>query len=135
VASPELFRFIAQTIPIDTTGFGTHDKIIASLVGLLGLSITALVYVIKNYGLSKTAAEQSSEANKAVNNVGPGEHRLYDLVMKVVEKQEEFDRKWGNLPSDMDDAVDLMTVVNELRSSIADLHTKLDAHLAQDRRS
>jgi len=106
-----------------------HDQIILALITIVGTSIAALVYTIKNNALGKGIARDAYEANKAVNNIGPGEHRLYDVIARIEKKQDEFDKKWGNLPEDMDDAVGLVELIHGMDKRITDVHKDLLDHV------
>jgi uncharacterized membrane protein len=101
----------------------TDDQIVLALIAIISLSIGALVYTIKNNSLGK-------DINKAVNNVGPGEHHLIDLIKQIKDKQEEFDKKWGNLPDDMDDAVGLVELIHGMDKRISGIQGELREHVA-----
>lgn len=101
----------------------THDQIIFALIALIATSIGALVYTIKNNSLGK-------DINKAVNNVGPGEHHLIDLIKQIKDRQDEFDKAWGNLPEDMDDAVGLVELLHGMNSEIKTIQQNLSDHVA-----
>lgn len=115
--------FAVDVVPAEIVN--AHDQITLGIIGLLGLVVTALVYVVKAYANTKVAAEQSTKANEAVNNVGPGEHRLYDIIAAIQEKQATFDRAWGNLPEDMHDAVGLTELLNSMERRIENIETIL----------
>jgi uncharacterized membrane protein len=100
-----------------------HDQIILAMIALLGTSIAALVYTIKNNSLGR-------DINKAVNNVGPGEHHLIDLIKQIKDKQEQFDRAWGNLPDDIDDAVGLVELLHGMNGRIQKVNQALADHVA-----
>jgi hypothetical protein len=104
----------------------SHDQIILALIAIISVSIGALVYTIKNNALGKDIAKNAYEANKAVNNIGPGEHRLYEVIARIEAKQDEFDRKWGNLPADMDDAVGLAELLHGMDQRVARIEGKQD---------
>lgn len=111
-----------------------QDQIMMALIALVATSVAALVYVIRNGRYVKTAAEQSTEANAAVNNVGPGKHTLYVMVEQIKEDvahlkrdQEQFDSHgWETLPADMNTAVGLTTTIRELQRHAKDVNGKLD---------
>jgi hypothetical protein len=109
-----------------------YNNIVMALIAIIATSIAALVYVIKNNVLGKSISKDASEANKAVNNIGPGEHRLYDVIKSIETKQAEFDRRWGNLPDNIDDAVSLSETIHDIHISIKNIDTKLDAHIARE---
>ena len=108
----------------------THDQIILALITLIGTSIAALVFVIRNNSLGKSIAKDAAEVNSAVNHTEYGEHRLYDVVRRIESKQDEFDRKWGNLPADMGDAVGLVELIHTMDRRISEVHNDLLAHVA-----
>ena len=101
----------------------THDKIIMGLIAIIATSVGALVYAIKNNGLGK-------DINRAVNNVGPGEHHLIDLIKQIKDRQDQFDKAWGNLPEDMDDAVGLVELLHEMRRELRETRDDLRDHVA-----
>ena len=108
----------------------THDQIIVGLIALLGTCVACLVWIIKNSRIIKVAADEATAANHAVNNVGPEDHRLYKMVEKISQKQDEFDRKWGNLPDDIDDAVGLVELLHGMDRRIAGIQGELREHVA-----
>lgn len=131
----------------------THDQITVIVLGLLGTTIATLVWVIKNGSRVKEtsdyaqiAAHQSSAANKAVNNVGPGDHTLYDMVAAIKEdvlelKAEVKDVRaeqrafashgWETLPDDMNTAVALTQTIRGLQNGHSAVHDKLDSIAAE----
>jgi uncharacterized protein (UPF0333 family) len=141
--------FIAQSETVNSTATGDldHEQLLLGLLALVGTSIAALVYTIKNNTLGKTIKDEASAANNAVNNVGPGEHRLYDLVAKIEDrqktsydhfsraiarvesKQNDFDKKWGNLPPTLDNAVSLSDTITHINERMVNVDRKLDAHI------
>jgi hypothetical protein len=110
-----------------------NNAIILALIGLVSTSIAALVYTIKNGKISQEGVDQITAVNNAVNNVGPGEHRLYDmlaLVRKDIEyltiAQREFASKgWGSLPPDLNNAIGLTEVIRDLQHSDKEVILKL----------
>ena len=96
----------------------THDQIILALIAIIATSIAALVYTIRNNSIGKTVVKETSEINAAVNHTEYGEHRLYDVVKRIEAKQDDFDRKWGNLPSDIGDAVGLVELLHGMDKRI-----------------
>jgi len=121
-------------------------QVILLLGTLLSTVVAALVYLVKGYGNSKIAAEQSTAANRAVNDIGPGDHRLYDKVTmiaedthtnrkaieKLIANQEQFDAHgWENLPQDMDDAVSLTEKIRGLERGRDSNAEKIDQILAE----
>ena len=99
-----------------------HEAIIMALIAIVATSIGALVYAIKNNSLSV-------QINRAVNNVGPGDHHLIDLIKQIKDKQDIFDKAWGNLPDDMDDAVGLVEVLHGIKNEVALIQTQLVEHV------
>jgi hypothetical protein len=120
---------LTQVIPVEGAIAG-HDQIMLGLVAVLGTLAGVLVVAIRNGNVVKIAAQQATEANKAVNNVGPGEHRLYDVISRIEAKQDDFDRRWGNLPEEMDDAVGLAELLHEMRREIRETRGELREHVA-----
>jgi hypothetical protein len=63
-------------------------------VGLLGvlmvMMVAVLIYVLRTLTAAQGAHSAASEANRAVNNTGPGEHRLYDRVMNIEQDFRHF---------------------------------------------
>jgi hypothetical protein len=63
-------------------------------VGLLGvltmMMVAVLVYVLRTLTAAQGAHRAATEANQAVNNTGPGEHRLYDRVMNIEQDFRHF---------------------------------------------
>ena len=112
----------------------TNAQIIVALIAVLATCVGILGYVIKNASTSKRGLEQATQANSAVNNIGPGEHRLYDKitgieasVQKLIEIQEKFsDHGWETLPPDLNTAVGLTVTIRELQHSYHTVNGKLD---------
>lgn len=67
----------------------SSDQIVLALIAVISLSMGALVFVIRNSKMVKETHEQISQVNTAVNNIGPGEHRLYDKVTHVISELED----------------------------------------------
>jgi len=124
----------------------TQGQIMMALIALVGTSIAALVFVIRNGRLAQTAAEdaataakQATAANSAVNNVGPGKHNLYDMVERIHEDvvelksdQDQYDSHgWETLPSDLSTAVGLTTTIRDLQNNHKAVNEKLDMILAE----
>ena len=115
----------------------SNEQIILALIAIIATSIAALVYTIRNNTIIKTAAQDASEANKAVNNIGPGEHRLYDMIAMLKEDmhelsvaQDEFSKKgWATLPPDIASASGLTEVIRNLQHDDKAMHEKLDGIL------
>ena len=108
----------------------THDQIILALIAIIGTSIAALVYTIRNNGLGQSIAKDAREVNAAVNHIGPNDLRLYDVIARIEAKQDEFDRKWGNLPAEMGDAVGLVELIHGMDKRIAIIQAQLVEHVA-----
>jgi hypothetical protein len=119
----------AAASTLDSVG-AAHDQIVLGLIGVLGVVIAGLVYIVKAYANTKVAAQQATEANKAVNNIGPGEHRLYDVIARIEAKQDDFDKRWGNLPDGMDDAVGLVELLHGLDRRVSEIQVQLVEHVA-----
>jgi hypothetical protein len=115
-----------------------------ALIALVGTSITALVFVIRNGRVAQTAAEnavvaatQATAANSAVNNVGEGKHNLYDMVERIRDDvsdlkrdQAQFDSHgWETLPPDLNTAVGMTTTIRELQNNHKLVIEKLDTLL------
>ena len=117
----------------------SHDQIMLAMIAVVAAAVAALVFVIRNSVNIKIAAEQATQANKAVNNVGPGEHRLYDKIATMAETvaelkkgQEEFaDHGWENLPDDLGDSVALTMTIRDLQHDNVNHADKLDQVLAE----
>lgn len=101
---------------------GEH-QITLALIGVGATLVAALVYVVKAYTNAKVAAEQATAANQAVNNVGPGQHNLYDMVAsqsktleRLVDAQNDFtERGWRRLPDDLSTSAKLTETIRELQ--------------------
>ena len=111
------------------------------LAGVLAALITVLYYVVRTF-------QASNEVNKAVNNVGPGETRIYDQVVSllelaaemkanqneivkdvaaIVDTQNAFSEKgWMRLPSDIGDATALTETIRRLQYQDERMNEKLD---------
>ena len=116
-----------------------NTEIVFALVGLLTTMLAATVYLARGYRNTKIAARESTSASAAVNNVGPGEHRLWDkidAIQNAVERQaaiqEAFDSHgWGNLPDDLNNAVKLTTTIRDVQRHHDETHDKLDKIMVQ----
>jgi hypothetical protein len=124
----------------------TNDQIMLALIGLVSMAIAALVWVIRNGRYLKTAAEEATAASAAVNNVGSGDHKMYDMVrdtkaeVKQIQAdvsalkrdQAQFDSHgWETLPPDLGTAVGLTTTIRGLQSGHAAINGKLDTLIAE----
>ena len=120
-------------------GATTHDQIIFALVGVVGASVAALVFVIRTGRYARTGAEQATAANAAVNHTKEGDRRLYDLVDRIKDDvaelkahQRRFDSHgWDALPDDIGDAPNLTATIRSLQRSDELLHAKIDAILGE----
>ena len=112
----------------------TNDQVVMALIAIVGTSIAALVYVIRNGRLAKDSNAQISAVNRAVNDIGPGEHRLWDKIDNIEKSlthlevdQETFDSHgWETLPADLNTAVGLTTTIRDLQNGHAAVNEKLD---------
>lgn len=112
----------------------SNDQIMLALIALVASSVAALVYVIRNGRYVKTAAEEATAANQAVNNVGPGKHSLFQMVEHIRDDvahlkrdQEQFDSHgWETLPADIGTAVGLTTTIRDLQHNDDAISAKLD---------
>lgn len=114
----------------------TNDQIIMALIAIIATSIAALVYTIRNNSIGKSIARDASDVSAAVNHKDTGELSLYRLadansrkLDDVIAKQSEFDRKWGNLPADMGDAVGLSEMIHGMDKRIAQIQAQLLEHV------
>lgn len=106
------------------------DQVMLALVALVATSITALVWVIRNGRYVKTAADQATQANDAVNHKEHGETRIFEQVREIRAKQDEFDRKWGNLPASIDNAVGLNDTLHDMSRRLDGIESQLVEHIA-----
>jgi len=112
----------------------TSSQIIVALIALIGTCVSILGIAIRNGSTAKEGLKQATQANSAVNNIGPGEHRLYDkvkhieeAVTKLVTLQEQFDAHgWETLPPDLNTAVGLTVSIRDLQNHYASTQEKLD---------
>jgi len=122
------------------------DQIMLALIALVGTSIAALVFIIRNSKTAEaaaadaaTAAVQATAANQAVNSVGPDKHtiyamveRIHDDVVELKRDQETFDSHgWETLPADMNTAVGLTTTIRDLQNNHKSVNTKLDTLISE----
>ena len=129
---------------------GVHDQIILALIAVITTSVGALVFVVKNGKITKDTNFQISEVNRAVNNIGPGEHRLYDKVGQVVDELEEvkvilgyvtkeikehrdnwekFYIAWDNLPEGMKNANELSNTLVSVQMEVVKIQSALADHV------
>ena len=107
-----------------------HEQVILAIIAVLATCVAGLVYVVKAYG-------QAKQTNAAVNHRDTGELSLYRLADSnsrklddVIAKQAEFDRKWGNLPAEIGDAVGLNETLHDMNRRLDDIQTQLVDHVA-----
>ena len=130
----------------DATSITDNVSTFGILAGVLTSLIVVLYYVVRTF-------QSSNEVNKAVNNIGPGETRLYDQVvallelaaeMKVnqaeivkdmtvlVDAQNDFSEKgWRRLPPYIGDASALTETIRRLQYHDERIDEKLDEILAE----
>ena len=104
----------------------SHDQVMIGLVALLTAMLGLLGWVLRSK-LSAIASD-AADVNRAVNHKETGELSLYRLadsnskkLDEVIAKQAEFDRKWGNLPTPIGDAVGLSETLHEMNIRITRL--------------
>ena len=114
----------------------THDQVILALIAIVGTSVAALVYTIRNNTIGKAIALDAAEVNAAVNHKDTGELSLYRLadantrkLDQVIAKQEAFDKAWGNLPAEMGDAVGLVSLIGDIKRDISLIQSRLVEHV------
>ena len=114
----------------------SNNQIVMGLIALVGTSIAALVFTIRNNSIGKSIAQDASDVSAAVNHKETGDLSLYRLadansrkLDDVITKQAEFDRKWGNLPADMGDAVGLVELIHGMDKRIAQIQAQLLEHI------
>jgi hypothetical protein len=125
---------------VDYTSASVSDS--GALVAILGTLVVILLVVVRTYG-------QAKAANRAVNNVGPGEHSLWDRVefihedvKQLVAAQDDFSEKgWRTLPDDISTASRLTETIRDLQHSAKQnqaeheqIISKLDGLLGADER-
>jgi len=117
----------------------THDQIVLALIAVVATSVAALVWVIRNGRYARTAAVESSAANAAVNNVGPGAHTLYNLAASIKEDVDELKATqrefathgWAALPADLATAPALTSTIRALQERGDAVDSKLDTLIAE----
>ena len=93
-----------------------------STLGVLAAVLTTLVSIL---GLLVRTNRNAAAANRAVNNVGPGEHSLWDQVtfiredvQDLVAAQRDFAAKgWATLPDDIATASRLTETIRALQAA------------------
>ena len=107
-----------------STASGADGSVALAAIAVAATLAGAIVLLVKIFN-------ESRAANAAVNNVGPGEHSLYDAVQHLsadvtylVQQQRDFAEKgWLTLPADLSTAAALTEVVRDLQHG----QTQLDA--------
>lgn len=125
--------------PVAQAAVDSNQQIVLALIAVVATSVAALVFVIRNTTISKVAAEQATQANEAVNNVGPGQHRLYDKitsieksVTRLLRDQETFDSHgWETLPADLNTAVALTQTIRDLQNNHKSFNDKIDTLISE----
>ena len=112
--------------------------VVAMLVPLVG----ALVYLARRTNI---AADQATQANQAVNNVGPGAHSLFDQIsfmrddiQELREAHQDFARRgWPTLPDDIGTASKLTETIRQIqheqRHLLAEVQALSDRLIEHDR--
>ena len=108
-------------------GNDVTNTLVAVISALGILLVVVLTVAAKALGYAKVSAVQSAAVNRATNGVGPGEHRLYDMVAHIKEDmahltdaQEDFQaRGWKHLPADIGDATALTLKIRQLESAVS----------------
>ena len=136
------------------------DNVELALIAVVATSVGALVFVIRNGKVAKDTREmaadtntQISEVNKAVNNIAPDEHRLYDKVSHIAGeisfiKQdvshlsvqmdqhrkfwEEFHTRWGTESHGVSSNNDIAITLREIQNEVGRFHTILESHVSAD---
>ena len=109
--------------------------------------VVTIVLTVAGFGIP--IHRQSRQANRAVNNTEAGEPRLiekvnhiantvdrygdrYETIATAVQTHaqywEDFHRRWGNLPADIEDATELTVMLRRLDDRITALDRKLSEH-------
>lgn len=148
----------------DAISGSSSDQVVLALISIIAIAVGALVFVIKNGKVARDTNEQVTntistiqdtnaqitQVNRAVNNIGPGDHRLYDKVALAVNELEEvkdilgyvteeikqnrvnwknFHTAWDSLPDGMNNASDLAKSLLEIRGDIAKVQQALAEHV------
>ena len=130
---------LQQIVPVASAHDGDITIIIGSLVAITTALIGMLWLLVRTLAHSRTAADEARMANAAVNNTGPGEHRLYDRIgsmqtdiQRLVNTQDDFaELGWQSLPDDLHDAPSLTTTIRDLQREAETNTTDHDAIKAQ----
>ena len=112
-----------------------QDQLLIALVGVITAVVALLGYVL--HSRLGAIADDTKHVNQAVNNKETGELSLYRLAAvnsqkldEVMAKQAEFDRRWGNLPPDIGDAVALHELLSNVHRQITEVQAELRQHVA-----
>lgn len=120
---------------------GALVAVVSGMIGMMWLLVKTLAH-------SKDAAQEARQTNAAVNNTGPGQHRLYDKISlieseigKLVEAQNDFTEKgWRNLPDDLGTALGLTETIRAIQRDDVSVGERLEAmqsmleeHVARER--
>lgn len=106
-----------------------------SLAVVILLMVGAVLYLVASARKQiDSAAAHAEAANRAVNNVGPGEHRMYDKIDMIrqdvemlVRAQEEFAKRgWHTLPPDLSSSAALTSTIRELQHADQTIKHGLD---------
>ena len=117
---------INQHMANDNVTFGVLAAVVTGLIGMMWLLVKTLAH-------SKEASVQAGAANRAVNDVGETDQRLYDMVSTMKEDlevllvaQTDFSEKgWKHLPSDIGDAPALTEKIRGLERDDKDMIERL----------
>lgn len=153
VGDPEM---VDVATDVDAAGqIALMAAILLALIGIIGA-------MVKMWPAIMNASHHAEAANKAVNNVGPGEHTIYDMAQQVrhdvaellaeqkraraelvylTRQQRAFESKgWNALPPDIGTAPALTAKIRTLEHTdsviveqLADLRKFLEAHDAWER--
>ena len=140
----------AGLVPVDMLNL--HDQIIVALIALLGTTVAALVYLVRNRALLKDTAADARAVNDAVNHSGHSEKRIFEQVVAQGQEQsrmsaelaeikaevmrqrdfwQEQHNSWAALPPELKDSSGLVVTLHDLRADIVDLRADL-AHLTKE---
>ena len=115
-----------------------QDEQIRILVGALVALVTAVIgmmtLLIRTLAHSKEAAADARATNAAVNNTGPGEHRLYDKITHIqvdvehlVEVNKIFQaRGYDGMDEDLSTGPALQHTIREIQQGGDDVGSRLN---------
>jgi len=104
--------------PVQVDGPWASDSTVAGgLILVVTMLVGVLVFLVRTFSATR-------QVNQAVNNVGPGEHSLWDQVSFIredisvlVEAQKDFAEKgWRTLPDDIGTASRLTETIRHLQA-------------------